>query len=152
MNYSLLPLMVAVAAFAGCHGSRVEEAEHHAPAHKPADFPAAVDRLLTLHAEITNGDLRTNDPLDVFTETSDIVRWLPDLAADSDLGEEPWNSVYATSQRLETILNEVQSRRDADRYQEYQTYETEFDQLYNALLEIKQLFLAATELAADQTP
>ncbi|MBM4002059.1 MAG: hypothetical protein FJ295_02060 [Planctomycetes bacterium] len=146
-----LPLLASLLLAAGCHGTRVEESEHHTPAHKPADFPAAVDRLLALHVEILNGRPRANDSLDVFTEAHDVVRWLPELAADSDLGEEPWNIVYATAQRLEAILTEVRSPHVDDRSNAYLNYETELGQHQRALIEIKQKFPAASPLSSDQS-
>jgi hypothetical protein len=136
----------------GCHGSHGEEAEHHTPAHKPADFAAAVDRLLALHVEISNGRPRAPEQMDVFAEAHDIVRWLPELAADSDLSEAPWNNVYETARRLEAILIEVRSHHDDGRSQRYFTYETELDQHHRTLVEIKQQFPAASALVSDQSP
>ncbi|MEX0820438.1 MAG: hypothetical protein WD070_12630, partial [Pirellulaceae bacterium] len=141
-----------VLAIAGCHGNDVEEAEHHLPEHKPADFPSAVDRLLALHVEISNCVARAADQLDVFSETYDIVRWLPDLAADSDLEEQPWNRVQVTTRRLEAILLDVLSRSGTDRREPYLQYETELDQHQRELLDIKQLFPASAALAADGSP
>lgn len=129
----------------GCHGTRVEEAEHHAPAHKPADFPAAVDRLLALHGEIRSGVHRASDQIDGFTEFQDLVRWLPELAADSDLSEESWNAVYDTTQRLEKILIQVQSRSGDRRRETYLTYESELHRHQRVLAEIKGQFPAASK-------
>lgn len=135
----------------GCHGVETEEAEHHAPAHMPADYPAAVDRLLALHSEIAKGSLRAADEIDVFAETHDIVRWLPMLAADSDLEEPPWNRVHAAARRLEKILTHVLSLGAEKRKETYFQYETELDQHQRTLVEIKQQFPAASALASDQS-
>jgi hypothetical protein len=137
---------------AGCHGTHVEEAEHHTPAHKPADYPAAVDRLLVLHVEINSGRHRASEQIDAFVEAHDIVRWLPDLAADSDLSEKPWNAVYSTAQQLEAILMEVQSQRGDNRSEVYMSHETAIDQHHRALVEIKQQFPASSGSASDHWP
>jgi len=135
---------------AGCQGVETEEAEHHTPAHMPSDYPAAVDRLLALHVEIANGGSREAHEIDVFAETYDIVRWLPMLAADSDLEEEPWNRVNTASGRLDEILTEVLARNGDDRRDTYLHYETELDEHQRELVEIKQLFpTSADTLAAD---
>ena len=105
--------------------------------HKPADFPAAVDRLLALHIEISNSGVRATDQLDVFSEAYDIVRWLPDLAADIDLEKGPRNRVQNTAKRLEAILIDVLSRADVERQDFYFQYETELDQHHRSLIEIK---------------
>jgi hypothetical protein len=130
---------------AGCQATHTEEAEHHTPEHKPRDFPAAVDRLLELRAEIVNKPVRPRGELDLFTEMYDVIRWLPDLAADSDLAEEPWNRVAAASRNLEDILLEMLAVPADDRVGAYSDRETEHDRWLRQLLEIKQLF-------ADQGP
>ncbi|MCA9206655.1 MAG: hypothetical protein KDA59_26555, partial [Planctomycetales bacterium] len=84
---------------------------------------------MSLHIEIQHGGDRANDELNVFTETHDIVRWLPELAAYSDLEEQPWNRVYASSLRLDSIMNDVLSAPHDDRPAMYVEYGTELDQL-----------------------
>ena len=84
-------------------------AEHHTPAHKPADYSAAVTQLGKLHEEIVGGRARPAGELDVFTELGDVVRWLPELAADSDLPEEPWNRVARTSDELLVLVAQIQA-------------------------------------------
>ena len=145
----VLPTCLLLVLLAGCHGVETEEAEHHTPEHMPADYPVAVDRLLALHVEIANGVSRAADEIDVFAETSDVVRWLPMLAADSDLDEEPWNRVHAAARRLEQILPEVIARNGDDRSETYLQYETELDQLQRALIEVKQQFPTSGTVAAD---
>ncbi|MBM3998806.1 MAG: hypothetical protein FJ297_04550 [Planctomycetes bacterium] len=144
--------LLLIALLTGCHGAETEEAEHHTPAHMPADYPAGVDRLLALHMEIANGGSRAMDQLDAFAETYDIVRWLPMLAADSDLEEEPWNRVHATARQLEAILAKVVALNGDNRRQTYMQYETELDQHQRAMLEIKQHFPAANTAAARESP
>jgi hypothetical protein len=103
-------LVLALLLFAGCHrAAPAGPAEHHTPAHKPADYSAAVAQLGQLHQEIIGGRARPAGELDVFTELGDVVRWLPELAADSDLPEEPWNRVARASDELAGLLAQVQT-------------------------------------------
>lgn len=96
----------------GCLRAPTEEPEHHVPAHRPADFPAAVARLQELHRELPAPDDhaadhaadRPGDGIEAFVEWSDLVRWLPELAADSDLPEAPWNRVDAAAAKLAALL------------------------------------------------
>ncbi|MFM8252444.1 MAG: hypothetical protein ACKOBW_12675 [Planctomycetota bacterium] len=146
----VLGLCLLLLSLVGCHGKRVAEAEHHTPEHMPADYPAAVDRLLAVHAEIANGGARAAEQIDVFAETYDIVRWLPMLAADSDLAEELWNQVHAASQRLEVILTAVLARHGNDRRGTYLQSETELTQLQRELVEVQRRFPTAPHaLTAD---
>lgn len=136
---------------AGCHGTHVEEAEHHTPAHKPPNYSAAVDRLLALHVEFGNSGDRTEDQLDALSEAYDVVRWLPELAADSDLEEQPWIRVENAARRLEAIMTHVLSCSDDQRYEMYFQYETELEQHQRALIDVKSQFPAADKLASGQS-
>ncbi len=112
---------------------------------------AAVNRLLALHVQIANGDARAADQVDVFREAYDVVRWLPDLAADSDLEEQSSNRVRHVARRLETILVEVQSYNDSERQDAFFGYETELDRHYRELIEInRQLPNARSSLVVGE--
>jgi hypothetical protein len=134
----ILMLCLLIIASGGCHGTSLEEPEHHTPAHKPADFPAAVDRLLALHNEIANNGTRAADPLDAFSESFDIARWLPELAADSDMEERPWNQVHEIARQMETILTNVLSHDVGERRGTYLRYEVDLVRHQRALSDIKQ--------------
>jgi hypothetical protein len=78
--------------------------EHHAAPHHPSSFPAAVDELDRRFSELS-----TKPPLDVAhdqsaTELADIVRWLPELAADSDLKRADWEAANRLALELEKLL------------------------------------------------
>ncbi len=45
--------------------------------------------------------------VDIFTELNDIVRWIPDVAADSDMSKQSWNTVNRTSEELGKILDPI---------------------------------------------
>jgi hypothetical protein len=99
-------------ACAGCRGGQspgeTEAPEEHAghiiPAHKPKDFPAAVRRLRELNVQIASkladgkaGALLVEKTLPI---ALDIANWLPEIAADSDMPESPWNEVNNRSSAL----------------------------------------------------
>ena len=80
----------------GCQGKQgVEEEDHHIPEHLPADFDQALNRVEQLVSHLRSGSALEKMPteVDVPTELRDVVRWLPELAAQSDLAEEDWNQV-----------------------------------------------------------
>lgn len=89
-----------------------EHLEHFVPAHKPANFSVAVeeirDRAEHLGQHTGQGH---DDAILEFQELSDIVNWLPELAADSDLNESDWNAASAAAKLLAENLGE---RRSAD--------------------------------------
>jgi hypothetical protein len=98
------PVAVCLIALAGCHrepspGHDEGHVGHVIPAHKPKTFPDAVRRLRDLNPEIGrivaegyHGSLTGVKSLNV---AMDIANWLPEIAADSDMPEPPWNDVNA---------------------------------------------------------
>lgn len=82
------------------------EHEHREIAHKPADYPKAVRRLRELHEQLA-AEEKIDSKLDPWDEYLDLVRWLPELAADSDLAKEPWDNIHQTSKGLEQSLKPI---------------------------------------------
>ncbi len=74
-----------------------EPAGHVIPAHKPKDFPSAVRRLREWNGQIASnlleGKARSLVEDKTLSMTLDIANWLPEIAADSDMPEAPWNQV-----------------------------------------------------------
>jgi hypothetical protein len=104
-------LLVAVLLFActGCRGDQSPgESEEHAghliPAHKPKDFPSAVHRLRDLNGLIASKVAQRKARSLVAEKTLpialDIANWLPEIAADSNMPESPWNEVNDRSSAL----------------------------------------------------
>jgi len=91
-------------------GDDDDHAGHVIPAHKPRMFPEAVRRLRELNDKIGRGtaDAKT------LNVALDIANWLPEIAADSDMPEAPWNQVNAHSTALVAALQQVLSGKADD--------------------------------------
>jgi hypothetical protein len=107
--FALAPLVV----LGGCMGRLSpgeefdmgqEPAGHVIPAHKPKGFPEAVHKLRALNQQLDIEVSQGKSPalLDekALAIARDIAMWLPEIAADSDMPEEPWNEINAGSQAL----------------------------------------------------
>lgn len=86
----------------GCQKSASQEEAHHIPAHLPANFEQALVRIEQLVAHVKDGAALEQKPTEVTVETElrDVVRWLPELAAQSDLKEVDWNVVDEATRDL----------------------------------------------------
>ncbi len=89
-------------------GAASEEEHDHFPAHWPSTIFLASERLAAFQKSPSNGSLYDGVSRD--QELIDLVRWLPDLAADSDLDEATFNKIDSWSrdylQKLEAKRNE----------------------------------------------
>lgn len=100
--------MFVVAFLVGCGQAESDEHDHHlehfVPAHKPPNFAEAVESLndRTRHLEYHIGDTRPIVQTEL-QELSDIIGWIPELAADSDLNEADWNTARDASQSMLTL-------------------------------------------------
>lgn len=109
MTHSSCLFLVAIAAVGPCLGCRRAPSshdhhhlEHHTPAHKPANLvagAAAISRRWQMLEAIGDAGERSTR-LERWTELTDIIRWLPELAADSDMPEDSWNRVNSLSEQL----------------------------------------------------
>lgn len=152
-----MALLVAVVAAAGCtrsgpmasteaeseEKSSHEGHEHHVPQHKPGDLPDAIRSLRGRCAELLK-DRRADQPTVFarqFGETNDIVGWLPELAADSDLGRAEWENVNDVSKRLTeelALFNAAQTDESAK--ETYEKIESELESLDEVVHRNAELF------------
>lgn len=98
----LLPRALAVGAIllaAGCASPTAEheEGSHALPPHHPGDFRRAVDAIERRGAALLAGRADAA----ARAEFADIARWLPELAADTELGRGDWERVAAVERALE---------------------------------------------------
>ncbi|MCA9109686.1 MAG: hypothetical protein KDA52_07050 [Planctomycetaceae bacterium] len=95
--------------------------EHVVPAHKPATFEEAVTQLRARREQLQLEATSDRDPQKL-AELGDIIRWLPDIAADSELLRPDWEQVQRHSIRLEELhrqlISNVDSEQDVTDWQE----------------------------------
>ena len=131
---------------AGCHGenspgdtkdNEEEHAGHVIPAHKPKTFPDAVRRLRELNDHfLRDGTGKVSGSPTGPTNLQialDIANWLPEIAADSDMPETPWNEVNARSARLTTDYHALMANT-ANARTEVEQAKAEIGQLEKLLL------------------
>jgi hypothetical protein len=92
----------AVAVATGCAGPAGDHAEeaHAVPAHHPRTFRRAVAEIGRRGATLSNSGLDAGIRDRERLELLDIVRWLPELAADTDLGRRDWELVRDAARDL----------------------------------------------------
>ncbi|QDU38001.1 hypothetical protein Mal4_23210 [Maioricimonas rarisocia] len=99
--------MVALSAVAGGCSDTTSEADHHLehdiPEHKPASFSDAVAELELRGKSLAQQPINGKR----LAELTDIINWLPELAADSDLRRQQWEQVQQTSHELSGIVSHL---------------------------------------------
>ncbi len=90
----------------GC-GSRAsdgeyEKVEHFVPAHWPSDLLDASSKIEERTLQLSGQS--ATDASAVENQLRDIVGWVPEIAADTDLTEEQWDPVYFASEKLSKRL------------------------------------------------
>jgi hypothetical protein len=98
------------------HEHEHDHAEHVDPGHWPTDLPDAVARLIEGH-EQTRQALSagvSGEALDALLHVQrDLAKWLPEVAADSDMPEGPWDRVDALASRLLPVYESAIADFDA---------------------------------------
>lgn len=105
-------LILGVMMAGGCAGPAGdhEEDAHALPEHHPRTFRRAVVEIGHRGGVLTSGMLEGPQWELQRRQLLDIVRWLPELAADTELGRRDWESVNDASR---TLARELQSFADA---------------------------------------
>lgn len=110
-DWSMIAIFgLALPGLAGCLGSTndFEHAEHSVeerhgiPPHKPRWLLDGVAEITPRWTALR--DPTVSNPPDALQELIDIVGWLPELAARTDLAEPEWNRIRDLSMTLETEL------------------------------------------------
>jgi hypothetical protein len=87
--------------------SAAHDDDHHQPFHKPHDFSAALAALHERFSKLLKARVpKSPDAQKQFDQTRDIVAWLPELAADSDLSRPEWDRVNEQSKKLAESLDD----------------------------------------------
>jgi hypothetical protein len=100
----------------GGDASAYAQQEHHVPPYKPKDLPGALKSLRGRCAELVKhrAQKESGSFTKEFQEALDIAGWLPEFAADTDLGRAEWDRVNEASNRLVAQLSKLQATDSAD--------------------------------------
>jgi hypothetical protein len=130
-----LAVMLMTCCGVGCYRAATsDEAEHERPAHKPYSVSAAVERLEQLHGIILSEAAIPQDRhIDVFAEYIDVVRWLPELAADSDLSRERWEQIDRRAAELLLCLESLGTLSDDEQREAYRRQRQRIEEHLEAL-------------------
>ncbi|WP_417385736.1 hypothetical protein [Gimesia sp.] len=79
--------------------------EHHIPEHKPKTYSATVKELDTRMRRLLNQDQEEGTQKKQ-QELAEIIDWIPELAADSELKHSDWNEVKQFSSELKTVFQQ----------------------------------------------
>ncbi|MEM9825820.1 MAG: hypothetical protein AAF958_04490 [Planctomycetota bacterium] len=98
--------LLAIAALAGCNSdgpgkTSLFEDDHVVAAHWPEGLPDLVDKLRERAAKIK----QSSDP-DLRSELDDLVDWVGEVAADTNLSEDDWVPLYEASQSIAKKLDQ----------------------------------------------
>lgn len=108
----LIALLCCAMGIVGCGEAKEspddEHLEHFVPAHKPKDFGELVEQLALRVSQLASaaspgGD---DDHAMAMQEMSDIIGWIPELAADSELIKADFESAVATGNKLSAVYSE----------------------------------------------
>ena len=108
----LIALLCCAMGIVGCGEAKEspddEHLEHFVPAHKPKDFGELVEQLALrvpqwASAASPGGD---DDHAMAVQEMSDMIGWIPELAADSELIKADFESAVATGNKLSAVYSE----------------------------------------------
>lgn len=93
-------LLTVVLWLSGCNSSLSksgDKPEHMAPAHKPHSFPELVTDLRRRIEELS----RSGAISESVNQVADIIHWIPEIAAETDLRRKEWDVAAEVAQRLE---------------------------------------------------
>jgi len=124
-RYAVCLIGLIATAGVGCGTTAHDDhLEHHVPEHKPHDLADAVDemekRWQALESKWATNPGQSSEAL---SELIDIIRWLPELAGDSDLPESEWNEVNAISKNWQAKLTTLKSNSNANSEQSFPSWD-----------------------------
>lgn len=91
------------------------QSSHGIAAYHPESFAAAVENLATRYEALaaTPSESSAANVTVALQELKDIVRWLPELAGDSDLRRADWEQVQRLALELQQRIEPWQTAKDA---------------------------------------
>ena len=162
----------AVTTFVGCGSdkptvlagsSSVHEADDHhhdhlhdhgIPDHKPATFAQAVEQLprrrRLVMSEFKAGHL--DHAREAIQKLQDVIRWLPELAADTDLGKSDWNTIQTVSRQMEDLVKPWKTMQSQPAAQESELLQALTEQLKALTEKSSSSQPGSSEPQSDETP
>jgi len=106
LRFALVIAIVLLSVGCDSTGDRdSERLEHVSPPHKPRAFPALVVALRERISALSRGNPSTED----LDQLSDVIRWIPELAAETDLRRKEWDVAAEVSRRLGIQLDSTRT-------------------------------------------
>lgn len=103
---SFIAASICVVIIAGCGGGgdpeQQEHAHHEFPDHRPANFKAAVSAISQRSWELANRGGKVGSL--EFGHFIDIINWVPEMAADSDLRKADWEKARDASEKMRSLV------------------------------------------------
>ena len=109
LRWSFIVLICGAVGFIGCSSSEEshddEHLEHFVPAHKPKHFEELVEQLALRFPRLATppATSEADDREIARQELSDIICWIPELAADSELIKADFDSAVGTGSKLAAV-------------------------------------------------
>ena len=85
----------------GCSEGEEQHLEHFVPAHKPESFSELVEQIFNRVEAVASVD--SDVDASSLKELKEIIEWIPELAADSDLRKADWEHAVALGVRLQAL-------------------------------------------------
>lgn len=103
LTWTLIGLCMLVCATTGCVEGRTSnhELEHQTPPHWPRGLTDAAEKIETRLNAITGAGSQSQQAR---AELTEIVSWLPEVAADTPLNEVDWNKIHAACGEIERVM------------------------------------------------
>lgn len=131
-----ITLILTCCSGAGCFVAATdseEHLEHRVPAHKPTNWVDALKQLELRTSKILQPSKQFHSAPDKTTqELLDIIRWLSEFAADTDMKKVDWDLVFQTAPELERLVTEGQQQSPSSRA----IFHQKFQQKLSALKEL----------------
>jgi len=102
-------LVIGTFCIVGCNNHPVdddhEKIEHFVPAHWPTDLDDASFKITQRASQLSGQSI--TDATTIENQLRDIVGWVPEIAADTDLTESQWNPIHEASESLSKRLTKM---------------------------------------------
>lgn len=72
----------------------------------------------------------------IFQELNDIVRWLPTIAADSDLPKKSWDAIAVQSKSLTNLMAKIRGKDASTKRKQYQQHSEQFKEVLLSLRDL----------------